>query len=132
MWNQIRSAWRWYVVAALPTMAILAVRSIGWLQPLEWTALDIYFQLCPQDAVDKRIVIVGFEEKDIQILKSAEPLSDELLAQLLTKIKQQKPRVIGLDFFRDVPVGSGYAKLAQVFRTTPNLIGIEKVLSGTI
>lgn len=128
MWNQIKSAWRWYVVAALPTMAIVAMRSIGWLQPVEWTALDIYFQLRPPEAVDKRIVIVGFEEKDIQILKSADPLSDELLAQLLTKIKQQKPRTIGLDFFRDVPVGAGYAKLAQVFRTTPNLIGIEKVV----
>jgi CHASE2 domain-containing sensor protein len=109
-------------------MAILAVRSIGWLQPVEWTALDIYFQLRPQETVDKRIVIVGFEEKDIQILKSADPLSDELLAQLLTKIKQQKPRAIGLDFFRDVPVGSGYAQLAQVFKTTSNLIGIEKVV----
>jgi len=75
MWNQVKSAWRWYVVAALPTMAILAVRSIGWLQPVEWTALDIYFQLRPQETVDKRIVIVGFEEKDIAILKSADPLS---------------------------------------------------------
>jgi adenylate cyclase len=128
MWNQVKSAWRWYVIAALPTLAILAVRSMGWLQPVEWTALDIYFQLRPPEKVDDRIVIVGFEEKDIAILKSAEPLSDELLAQLLTRIKQQKPRVIGLDFYRDVPVGKGYPQLAQVFKTTPNLIGIEKVI----
>ncbi|WP_158506188.1 CHASE2 domain-containing protein [Synechocystis sp. PCC 7509] len=115
-------------MAAFPTIAILAVRALGWMQPVEWTALDIYFQLRPTETVDNRIVIVGFEEKDIAILKSAEPLSDELLAQLLTKIKQQKPRVIGLDFYRNVPVGKGYPQLAQVFKTTPNLIGIEKVI----
>ena len=127
MWKQVKSTWRWYVVAALPTIAILAVRSGGWLQPVEWTALDIYFQLRPIEKVDTKIVIVGFEEKDIKVLKT-DRLSDKRLAQLLTLIKKQKPRVIGLDFYRDVPVGEGYAQLAQVFRTTPNLIGIEKVV----
>ncbi len=127
MWNQVKSAWRWYVVAALPTMAILAVRSMGWLQPVEWTALDIYFQLRPTEAIDNRITVVGFDEKDIQVLKG-DRLSDKLLAQLLVKIKKQKPRVIGLDLFRDVPVIEGYPQLAEVFRTTPNLIGIEKLI----
>lgn len=126
--RKLKPALLWYLVAAFPTIAILAIRALGWMQPVEWTALDIYFQLRPPETVDKRIVIVGFEEKDIAILKSADPLSDKLLAQLLTKIKQQKPRAIGLDFFRDVPVREGYAQLAQVFRTTPNLIGIEKVV----
>lgn len=126
--RKLKSALLWYLVAIFPTIAILAIRALGWMQPVEWTALDIYFQLRPPETVDNRIVIVGFEEKDIAILKSADPLSDKLLAQLLTKIKQQKPRAIGLDFFRDVPVGEGYAQLAQVFRTTPNLIGIEKVV----
>lgn len=127
MWKQVKSMWRWYVVAALPTIAVLAVRSGGWLQPVEWTALDIYFQLRPIEKVDTKIVIVGFEEKDIKVLKT-DRLSDKRLAQLLTLIKKQKPRAIGLDFYRDVPVGEGYSQLAQVFRTTPNLIGIEKVV----
>lgn len=127
MWNKVKSAWLWYIfIASFPTIAILTIRSLGWLQPLEWTALDIYFQLRPQEATNKRIIIVGFEEKDIQALKT-DRLSDELLAQILTKIKQQKPRVIGLDFYRDVPVGKGYPELVKVFETTPNLIGIEKV-----
>lgn len=126
--RKLKSALLWYFVAIFPTIAILGVRALGWMQPQEWTALDIYFQLRPTETVDKRIVIVGFEEKDIQILKTADPLSDELLARLLTKIKQQKPRAIGLDFFRDVPVEEGYAQLAQVFKSTPNLIGVEKVV----
>ncbi len=127
MQNKLKSAWLWYVVAVFPTIAILAFRGLGWLQPLEWTALDIYFQLRPQEAADKRIVIVGFEEKDIKALKTVQ-LSDKLLAQILTKIKQQKPRVIGLDFYRNVPVDKGYSELVQVFKTTPNLIGVEKIV----
>lgn len=127
MQNKLKSAWLWYFVAAFPTLAILTIRALGWLQPMEWTALDIYFQLRPTEAVDNRIIIVGFSEKDIQTLKT-DRLSDELLAQLLTRIKQQKPRVIGLDFFRDVPVGEGYAQLVEVYKTTPNLIGVEKVI----
>lgn len=131
MWKQVKSTWRWYVVAALPTIAVLAVRSGGWLQPVEWTALDIYFQLRPIEKVDSRIVIVGFEEKDIKVLKT-DRLSDKRLAQLLTLIKKQKPRVIGLDFFRDVPVGEGYSQLVKVFKTTPDLIGIEKVIGDEV
>ena len=65
MWNQVKSAWRWYVVAAFFIMVMLAVRSGGGLQPVEWTALDIYFQLRPTEAIDSTIVVVGFEEKDI-------------------------------------------------------------------
>ncbi len=127
MWNKWRSVLLWCFIATFPTIGIFVIRSLGWLQPLEWTALDIYFQLRPQEAADKRIVIVGFEEKDIQALKTAQ-LSDKLLAQLLTKIKQQKPRVIGLDFYRDVPVDKDYPELVQVFKTTPNLIGVEKII----
>lgn len=45
-------------------------------------------------------------------------------------MKQQQPRVIGLDIFRDLPVGTGYEELANVFETTPNLIGIRKVVAN--
>ena len=58
--RKLKSALLWYLVAIFPITAILAVRALGWMQPVEWTALDIYFQLRPQETVDKRIVIVGF------------------------------------------------------------------------
>lgn len=120
-------AWGWCIVAALPTVVIVATRWLGWLQPLEWTALDLYFQLRPRESVDSRILIVGFEEKDIQTLKQSR-MSDQVLAKLLTKIKQQNPRVIGLDIYRDIPEGDDYEELVKIFRTTPNLIGVETVI----
>jgi diguanylate cyclase (GGDEF)-like protein len=104
---------------------VFGLRWMGLLQPSEWAAFDLYTQMRPEEAVDQRIIIVGVQESDIQYLGKW-PASDRTLAQLLQKIKDQQPRVIGLDLYRDLPVGEGYAELEQIFKSTPNLIGIEK------
>lgn len=54
------------------------------------------------------------------------------LSQLITKINQQNPRVIGLDIYRDLPVPPGTAELEKVFLSTPNLIGVEKLVSEKV
>ncbi len=53
------------------------------------------------------------------------------MAQLLQKIQAHKPRAIGLDIYRDLPVEPGYAKLLQTYRQLPNLIGIEQINDKT-
>ena len=65
-------------------------------------------------------------------------MPDRTLSDLLAKIRAQQPRQIGLDLFRDVRVTSpflsdeenkkAYNELEAIFSSTPNLIGIEKVL----
>ncbi|MBW4512809.1 MAG: CHASE2 domain-containing protein [Scytonematopsis contorta HA4267-MV1] len=112
-----------------PTIAGLTilVRLLGWFQPLEYATLDISFRLRPEEAVDERIIIVAVEESDLSRLKQW-PLSDELLAKLLTNIKQQNPKVIGLDIYRNLPVEPGNAELKKVFKETSNLFGIQKVI----
>ncbi|NJN49755.1 MAG: CHASE2 domain-containing protein [Alkalinema sp. RL_2_19] len=104
---------------------VLAVRSLGVLQPLEWIAYDEFVKLSPQQAVDERILIVGINETDLQQLAQY-PMDDATLASLLEKVKQGKPRAIGLDIFRDFAVAPGSDKLINLFKTTPNIIGIEK------
>lgn len=113
-----------------PTIAIgiIALRLLGWLQPIEWMALDQFFRMRPREAIDERVVIVGISESDLQSLERY-PIDDKALADLINTIKKQQPRAIGLDLFRDFPVEPGNKELNQVFKTTPNLIGIEK-LSG--
>lgn len=106
-------------------LLIFGLRWLGWLQPSEWAAFDLFIQLRPSEPVDERIVIVGVQESDIRYLGKW-PASDRVLAQILRKIRDQKPKVIGLDLYRDIPVGEGYEELDKVFKTTPNLIGIEK------
>lgn len=104
--------------------SIFTIKEAGWLQPFEWAIFDLFFQVRPAEPVDRRIVIVALEESDIK--KVGYPVSDRTLANLLTKIKGQKPAVIGLDIYRDVPVIEGHAELVKVFKSTPNLIGIQK------
>lgn len=106
-------------------LLIFGLRWLGWLQPSEWAAFDLFIQLRPTEPVDERIIVVGVQESDIRYLGKW-PASDHVLAKILRKIRDQKPKVIGLDIYRDIPVGDGYAELEQIFKTTPNLIGIEK------
>jgi adenylate cyclase len=104
-------------------LIISTMQWLGWFQWLEWAALDRLFQTRPNEPLDERIVIVGVTEADIRKYQEY-PFSDELLAELLEKIKAQSPKVIGLDLFRDIAVGSGKERLEAIFKSTPNLIGI--------
>jgi adenylate cyclase len=123
-WKRVLWQWRGVGIAAPSATAIvLLLRFSGLLQGLEWGTLDRLARSQPL-VQDDRIVVVEFRESD---QKYGHPLSDKTLALLLNKIKQQQPRAIGLDFYRDRPVGEGYGALAQVFRTTPNLVGIQKI-----
>jgi adenylate cyclase len=120
--------WEWRgVMITTPSVAVLllAMRFAGLLQPAEWAAFDQYFQWRPLETQDNRIVIVGINEADLKKVGQI-PVPDVFIARLLEKIKAQKPRAIGLDLYRDLPVQPGNQELLKVFETTPNLIGIEK------
>lgn len=107
---------------------VIAIREAGWLQPLELALLDYNFQSRPAEPIDERIVIVGATERDIENL-GGWPTSDWVIARLLNKIKFQQPRAIGLDLYRNKALNPGSAELIKVFYTTPNLIGVQKLIS---
>ena len=131
MWDRFKTIiWNWQGVigtVSYITVIVSSLRVAGWLQPIEWSALDFMFQMRSQPAEDSRIIIISIEEKDIQRLKQW-PVSDRILAELLQKVKQQQPRAIGLSLYRDLPVFPGHQELVKVFKSTPNLIGITKAV----
>ncbi len=94
---------------------------------MELVALDQMFRLRPFEPADSRIVLVTIDESDIKQLGQW-PMSDAVLAKLISSIKQQQPRAIGLDIFRDLPIEPGHQELINIFNSTPSLIGIEKVI----
>jgi PAS domain S-box-containing protein len=102
---------------------------MGILQLWELAGLDRFFHATPTTTPDPRIVIVEINESDIKKTRQW-PISDATLAELLQKIKMLQPRAIGLDLYRDLPVGEGAEALAAVLQSTPNLIGIQKVVPG--
>lgn len=94
---------------------------------MELAALDMAFRLRPLEPIDPRITIIGIEESDITALKQW-PCSDEVLANLLSEIKKLKPKVIGMDLYRNLPIEPGHDRLVKIYQTTPNLIGIQKAI----
>ncbi|MFK8184879.1 MAG: CHASE2 domain-containing protein [Phormidesmis sp.] len=114
-------------IAFAATAFTYAVQCLGILQILEWAILDQWFRRRPAESYTPPIVIIAVNDNDIAA-NGEWPLSDQKLAQLLTQVKSYEPAAIGLDLYRDFQIAPGYQQLEQVFLTTPNLIGIEKVV----
>jgi adenylate cyclase len=127
-WKQFLWQWRGvWIVAPSVTLLTIFVRFLGLLQPWEWAVYDQYMRLRPTVERDERVAIVGINEADIQALGQA-IIPDGVYAELIEKLAAMEPRAIGLDIYRDQPVEPGHDALVEVFKSTPNLIGIEKVV----
>jgi len=128
-----RKIWQWrgvWIAATSVAGIVIALRFTGLLQSWEWAVLDQFFRWRPAEPIEKRILIVGISESDIRHVGQW-PATDAVLAQLLEKLKQNHPRAIGLDIYRDLPVQPGTQALENVFKSTPNLIGIEKKVADS-
>jgi adenylate cyclase len=122
----LRQLWQTGGLVLIITVSVGGVQHFGGLRAAEWFALDLAFNLRPPEAGPSRVVLVTLDEVDLSTLKQW-PLSDATLATILQKVKQQQPRVIGLDLYRNLSVAPGQAQLQQIFASTPNLIGVQKV-----
>jgi adenylate cyclase len=131
MWAKLKQRiWEWrgvWITAPCLTILLLGLRWTGGLQILEWALLDRYFRLRPPESPDDRIVLVTIDESDLRHVGQW-PVPDRVLAELLNNIKAQEPRAIGLDIYRDLPVQPGHDELVKVYQSTPNLVGIKKVV----
>jgi CHASE2 domain-containing sensor protein/DNA-binding NarL/FixJ family response regulator len=116
------------VLIITPTVALTVIvgQSLGFFNLLEWKIRDEWVRQRSYLAIADEIVIVTIDERDIQSVRKW-PIPDWALAKLLEKIRAQQPRAIGLDLYRDLPEGSGHKELVKIFRSTPNLIGVEKI-----
>lgn len=114
---------RWQTVLAtslVVTGLVIGARSLGWLEPLELWAYDRCMTLRPlTEQPDPRLLIVGVTEDDLEkygywdAKENRRLLSDHTVATLLKTLNQSKPRVIGLDIIRDIPIGEGQAELLR-------------------
>lgn len=114
------------IITPSVAIAVMAGQAVGLFNLPEWKIRDEWVRLESQGNIADEIVVVTIDEQDIQSVGNW-PIPDWALAQLLEKVRAQQPRSIGLDLYRDLPEGAGYQKLARVFQTTPNLIGVEKI-----
>lgn len=131
VWQTLKQLlWDWRGVwITTPTTAgiVILLRLFGGLQSIELWMYDQYVRTKPIEPPDPRIVIVGINENDIHAIGQS-IISDRTYAQLLSKLKAMQPRAIGLDIYRDLPTEPGHQELVQIFKTTPNLVGIQKLV----
>lgn len=120
-----------FMTAPVVAICVMTGGMAGLFQLLEWNMMEQYYALRPVESIDKRILIVTIDEQDItQIGKW--PIPDLILAKLIVKLKAQKPATIGLDIYRDLPVEPGHQELVGVIKSTPNLIGIKKLVGDQV
>ena len=130
--KQLRIAKSWIGIVAIAVFIFtICLRQTGILQGLELTALDLYFQQRPINNISSRITIVTIDEPDLQQLGQF-PLSDRILGRSLSKLIDYQPRVMGLNLYRDLPIPPGETELEELLESTPNLIGIKKVIGAKI
>lgn len=135
MWHRLKQflsqAQSVLITAPSVAVAVSVGQSFGLFNLPEWKARDELFRMRSSPGLATSIVVVTIDEQDIQLVKHW-PIPDRSLAELLEKIRAQKPRVIGLDLYRDLPEREGYDRLVKLFQTTPNLIGVEKVIGDRV
>jgi adenylate cyclase len=122
--------WNWrgiWIAAPIVTVVVILLRWGGLLESLEWSIFDQYLRLRPSEFVDQRIAIVGLDEADMEYIGQGY-VPDKIYARLIQELAKMQPRAIGLDIYRDLPYQPGHEQLIQVFESTENLVGIEKVI----
>ncbi|UBF27678.1 TIR domain-containing protein [Kovacikia minuta CCNUW1] len=107
---------------------VMGIRFLGLLQPLELAAYDGLMRLRPSEEKDDRLLVVEINDQDARDQINREEiglgsgLKDPSLERLLSKLAQYKPRIIGLDIYRDF--NAKVPALADRLRNTDHLVGV--------
>ncbi|MCI0406998.1 MAG: adenylate/guanylate cyclase domain-containing protein [Acidobacteria bacterium] len=118
------------LVAVLVALGMLGLRRFGMLEALELTGYDWYIRLQPSDpAPDSRIMLIAITERDIHE-QGGWPLSDGALAQAVESLARYRPRAIGVDIYRDVPVPPGSRRLDAVLTRDRRVVVVTKFGEG--
>ncbi|MEC4880566.1 MAG: CHASE2 domain-containing serine/threonine-protein kinase [Scytonema sp. PMC 1070.18] len=105
---------------------LVGVQRLGILEPVELKVFDQMMQRRTDLSPDPRLLIVAFTENDIQNLKQSSP-NGEVLETVFNKLERNQASVIGLDFFRDVPVEPGHQKLLERLKQSSRIVPICKL-----
>ncbi len=113
------------LTSAVIATLVVGIRQMGILEAVELGVFDQMMRWRPDERPDERLLVVAITEKDIQEIQEA-TLSDQTLNRLLGKLQEYQPLAIGLDIFRDVPIGTGRADLLKRFQHSGDIIAVCK------
>src|SRR5215510_1784759 len=114
------------VISILVFVGVFGLRLTGSFETFELAVYDWYLRLRPAAPSDSRIVLITVTENDIR-RQGTWPLPDATIARALEILAASRPRAIGLDIYRDIPVPPGHDALETVLRSHPNIVAVTKV-----
>jgi len=115
------------LLAGAVIAAIGILRAAGYLQFLELAGYDLLVTTTSgSETGTPPVVLIGITESDIQAM-GRWPLSDEQLVAVIEQIQAYRPRVIGVDIYRDQPVPPGREALNALLAALDHVIMIHKV-----
>ena len=119
-------------ILLLTVCTVLATQLLvttGLLENIELDAFDRQLDWLSRDSLpESDVVLVWIAEADIQ--KYGHPLSDAVLADAVQALIDLKPRVIGIDLYRDKPVPPGVSRLQELLTNQSNIIIVEKLINA--
>ena len=107
-----RPALKALIGAHIIVAGVILARGHGWLQPFELLIYDALRVAWATHEPSNRVVLIGGTEDDVADFDW--PLRDGELAELLERLAQWNPRVIGVDIYRDKPKPPGTDRLVAV------------------
>jgi CHAT domain-containing protein/CHASE2 domain-containing sensor protein/tetratricopeptide (TPR) repeat protein len=125
---RLRRAIRVLVLSVALAATVWAARMGGLLQGVELAAQDLLVAAHAGQAQSQRIVLVLADEQDIA--RFGWPLSDDVLADAILRLDQAGAAAIGIDIYRDRPVGQGAERLDRVIDLLSNLYWVFRLGEG--
>ena len=110
------------ITAGTVLLLVLLLRFAGALERLELGIYDLALRARPAAPLDERFVIIDETEDDLK--RFGHPLSDETLAHIVERVVALKPRALGIDKFRDIPVPPGTEALERAVNANRNVFWI--------
>ena len=108
----------------IAAISVISLERYGYLESFE---LQYYDRLVrsqnPQN--NSEIVFCKITEKDYRNY-DLDHMRDDLLAQIISKLQQSSPKIIGIDYIKDRKVGEGSEQLKEVF-DKGNVVGVMRL-----
>ena len=114
------------VISMLVFVGVLGLRLAGSFETFELTVYDWYLRLRPDVPADARIVLITVTEHDMR-QQGTWPIPDATIARALDILAASRPRAIGLDIYRDIPVPPGHDALETVLRNHANIVVLTQI-----
>ncbi|MGD9295437.1 MAG: CHASE2 domain-containing protein [Roseobacter sp.] len=124
LWQRIAIA---FFVGLISGLSVFALRAAGALQAWELSQYDLVTTLLAENSLVPDVVLLALTDADLA--RWGWPVPDGEIASITTAALKGGAGAVGLDIYRDVPVGAGRAALLEIL-ADPRVVTISRLPSA--